>query len=115
MSPLTSQRSLPVAISFNNGSLQQAYSAAKLSLSQLHSHLGLPSYSTVSQIVSNNKLAITRESSSLSVCDACQQGKSHQLPYPNSSSVSKNPLKLIFSDVQGPESESIGRKKYYVS
>jgi hypothetical protein len=114
MSPLTSQRSLHVAISFNNGSLQQAYSVAKLSLSQLHSHLGLPSYSTVSQIVSNNKLPITRESS-LSVCDACQQGKSHQLPYLNSSSVSKNPLKLIFSDVQGPESESIGRKKYYVS
>jgi hypothetical protein len=49
------------------------------------------------------------------VCDACQQGKSHQLLYPNSSSVSREPLELIFSDVWGPAPESVGRKKYYVS
>jgi hypothetical protein len=94
---------------------KEAYSAIKLSLSQWHSHLGHPSYSIVSQIVSNNSLPISSESLNLSVCDACQQGKSHQLPYPNSSSISKNHLELIFSNVWGPSSESVGRKKYYVS
>jgi hypothetical protein len=44
-----------------------------------------------------------------------QQGKSHQLPYPNSLSISKDPLELVFFDVWGPAPESVGRKKYYVS
>ena len=50
-----------------------------------------------------------------SVCNACQQAKSHQLPFPVSSSVSHHPLELVFSDVWGPAPESVGRKKYYVS
>jgi histone deacetylase 1/2 len=49
------------------------------------------------------------------VCDACQQGKSHQLPYLVSSGVSKYPLELVFSNVWGHVPESVGRKKYYVS
>jgi histone deacetylase 1/2 len=49
------------------------------------------------------------------VCDACQQAKSHQLPYPKSTSESQFPLDLVFSDVWGPAPDSIGRKKYYVS
>jgi histone deacetylase 1/2 len=49
------------------------------------------------------------------VCDACQKGKSHQLPYPKSFSESSAPLELVFSDVWGPAVESVGRKKYYVS
>jgi hypothetical protein len=31
--------------------------------------------------------------------------KSHQLPYPKSTSVSTSPLELVFSDVWGPASE----------
>jgi hypothetical protein len=77
--------------------------------------LGHPSYSIVSQVVSNNCLPLINEQSKLLVCDACQLGKSHQLPYPNSSSVSNNPLELVFSDVWGAAPESIGRKRYYVS
>jgi hypothetical protein len=49
------------------------------------------------------------------VCDACQQAKSHQLPYPKSSSVSSHPLELIFSDIWGPAPSSVGNYKYYVS
>jgi histone deacetylase 1/2 len=49
------------------------------------------------------------------VCDACQKGKSHQLPYPKSSSVSSSPFELVFSDVWGPAPTSIGRHNYYVS
>jgi hypothetical protein len=49
------------------------------------------------------------------VCGACQQAKSHQLPYPISTSVSTQPLELVFSDVSGPAIDSVGRYKYYVS
>lgn len=49
------------------------------------------------------------------ICDACQQGKSHQLPYPKSTSVSSSPLDLVFSDVWGPAPQSVGRFNYYVS
>jgi hypothetical protein len=49
------------------------------------------------------------------VRDACQRAKSHQLPFPRSVSVSRDPLDLVFSDVWGPAPSSIGRFKYYVS
>jgi hypothetical protein len=49
------------------------------------------------------------------VCDACQQGKSHQLPLPKSVSVSKAPLELVFLDVWGPVPTSAGKHNYYVS
>ncbi len=49
------------------------------------------------------------------MCDACQQAKSHQLPYPKSSSISSVPLELVYSDVWGPATDSVGRKNYYVS
>jgi hypothetical protein len=49
------------------------------------------------------------------VCDACQQAKSHQLPYTRSDSKSSSPLELIFSDVWGPAIEFVGRYRYYVS
>ena len=49
------------------------------------------------------------------MCDACQQGKSHQLPYPTTTSVSASPIDLIFSDVWGPTPTLIGRHNYYVS
>jgi hypothetical protein len=49
----------------------------------------------------DNKLSFSKESSSESVCDACQCAKSHQLPFSRSFSVSKAPLELVFSDVWG--------------
>jgi hypothetical protein len=48
------------------------------------------------------------------MCDTCQQAKSHQLPYPTSSSTSKSPLELVFPNVWGPACESIGKNKYCV-
>jgi len=41
--------------------------------------------------------------------------KSHQLPYPKSTSISSAPLQLVFSVVWGPAPDSVGRNKYYVS
>jgi hypothetical protein len=49
------------------------------------------------------------------ICDACQQGKSHQLPYPRSTSASTSPLQFVFSDVWGPVPSSVGRKIFYVT
>ena len=80
-----------------------------------HSRLGHPSFSIVHQIVSKNNIPCDSEPNKYSICDACQQGKSHQLPYPISTSVSTVPLQLVFSDVWGPAAESVGRKQYYVS
>jgi hypothetical protein len=49
------------------------------------------------------------------VCDAFLRGKSHQLPYPKSSSCSSFPLELIFSSVWRLVIDSFGNKKYYLS
>jgi hypothetical protein len=66
-------------------------------------------------VLSNNNIPCVSDSLLESVCDACQQAKSHQLPYLTSSSTSTYPLELVFSDVWGPACESVGCYKYYVS
>jgi histone deacetylase 1/2 len=68
----------------------------------------------VQQVLRKNKIAYTPESTPY-VCDSCQLAKSHQLPYPISSSVSTVPLEHIFSDVWGPAPLSMGKHSYYVS
>jgi hypothetical protein len=80
-----------------------------------HARLGHPSSSIVRFVLSKNSLPFLSDDSLDHVCDVCQQAKSHQLPYTRSSSVSKAPLKLIFSDVWGPSYVSIENNKYYVS
>ena len=92
-----------------------AFDATKVSSSQWHSRFGHPSSSVVQQILSKNCLPFFQESNKESICDACQLGKSHQLPYPTSTSVSRKPLELVFSDVWGPALPSVGRNTYYVS
>ena len=84
-------------------------------LFQWHSRLGHPSFATVHQILSRNKLPVVGERDSKTICDSCQRAKSHQLPYPVSTSVSTKPLQLVFSDVWGPAPTSVGRHSYYVS
>lgn len=94
---------------------RQIFGAIKPSSSRWHNRLGHPAFSIVQQVVSLNNLPCSLEFNKEAVCDACQQAKSHQLPYPKSSSVSKSPLELVFSDVWGPACESVGRNKYYVT
>ena len=84
------------------------------SSSHWHRRLGHPSFTIVSQVLKENDLPFSNKEHE-SVCDACQKAKSHQLPYSSSSSVSKAPLELIFSDVWGPAPTSVGRNNYYVS
>jgi hypothetical protein len=80
-----------------------------------HNRLGHPTLPIVHRVISQNKLPCVREHHQDTLCDACQQTKSHQLTYPKSLSVSKFPLDLIFSVVWGLAPDSFGRNKYYVS
>jgi hypothetical protein len=93
----------------------EAFSAVKPSTARCHSRLGHPALPIVNQVISKNNLPCVREDRLDTICDACQQAKSHQLPYPKSSSLSESPLDLLFSDVWGPTPDSFGRNKYYVS
>jgi hypothetical protein len=71
----------------------------------------------VQRVLDDSKIAFSHEASSPTICDACQCAKSHQLPFPKSSSVSKVPLELVFSDMWGggASPSSVGKNKYYVS
>jgi len=83
-----------------SSSTAQTYHVVKPSISRWHHRLGHPSSIIVDRVIRDNNLSFSRESSP-AVCDACQQAKSHQLPYPKSTSVSSYPLELIFFRVCG--------------
>jgi histone deacetylase 1/2 len=91
-----------------SSSNKQVFSSVKPSTSLWHHRLGHPSSRVVQQVLDRHKLPFIHDSNKDHVCDACQQGKSHQLPYPKSVSVSKGPLDLIFSDVWGRAPTSVG-------
>ena len=94
---------------------RQAFGATKISPSRWHTRLGHPSLQIVQHVLRQKNPFSNHELNKEGVCDACQKGKSHQLPYPNSSSTSNAPLELIFSDVWDPARDSINKKNYYVS
>jgi histone deacetylase 1/2 len=77
--------------------------------------LGHPASSVVQRVLNLHKLSFIKGSNKEGMCDACQQGKSHQLPYPQSISVSSGVLDLVFFDVWGPAPNSVSQNKYYVS
>jgi hypothetical protein len=86
-----------------------------LSLWHWHQCLGHLSMVIVQRVLDDNKIAFSHEASSTILCDASQCAKSHQLLFPKSSSLSKSPLELVFSDVWGATPSSVGKNKYYVS
>ena len=96
-------------------SQKQVYGVNKPSSSVWHSRLGHPVFSIVNRVLRENKLSYVSNKDKDTICDSCQKAKSHQLPYPISTSISKNPLDLIFSDVWGAAPSSVGRYSYYVS
>jgi hypothetical protein len=95
--------------------VKQVFITNKTPQSRWHSSLGHPSSSIVRFVLSKNSLPFVNDVPLHCVCDACQQAKIHQLPYPKSFSTSKAPLELVFSDVWGSACVSIERNKYYVS
>jgi hypothetical protein len=93
---------------------KHAFVTIKPSSSTWHRRLGHLSSFVAQQVLRKNKLAHTPEINPY-VCDSCQQAKSHQLPYPVSTSVSTVPLEQVFSDVWGPAPASVGKHQYYLS
>lgn len=94
--------------------VKQAFVSSTISKEQCHARFGHPSSHIVQSILHLNNLPCARESR-LSVCNACQLAKSHQLPYSRSTHVSTFHLELVFSDVWGPAPQSVGGYKYYIS
>jgi histone deacetylase 1/2 len=101
-------------VSSSTGTSKQAFLTIKPSSSTWHRRLGHASSFVVQQILRKNKLSYSPEINPY-VCDSCQLAKSHQLPYPVSTSVSTVPLEQVFSDVWGPAPTSVGKHSYYVS
>lgn len=64
---------------------------------------------------SSPPLYFVSEPNRSTVCDACQQGKNHQLSYPRSFSRSIRTLDPMFSGVGSPAPTSVGKFSYYVS
>jgi hypothetical protein len=62
--------------------IKQALHVSKVSHSRWHARLGHPSSSIVRIVLGKNSLRSSIESYLDSICDACQQAKCHQLPYP---------------------------------
>jgi histone deacetylase 1/2 len=101
-------------VPLSTGSSKQAFVIIKPSSSTWHRRLGHASSFVVQQIVRKNQLSYSPEINPY-VCDSCQLAKSHQLPYPVSTSVSTVPFELVFSDVWGPAPASVSKHSYYVS
>jgi hypothetical protein len=91
--------------------IKQACSAARCPISTWHIRLGQASNRVVEQIIRMHNLVSLQKSMNNSICDACQQAKSYQLPYSNSMSNSKFPLELVYSDVWGPAPESVQQQQ----
>jgi histone deacetylase 1/2 len=81
-----------------------------------HPRLGHPSLQVVQHVLRSHELPSTHKSNKIeSICDTCQQGKSHQLPFSFSTRVTKVPLEIIYSDVWGPAQTSVSGHHFYVS
>jgi histone deacetylase 1/2 len=81
---------------------------------QWHSRLGHPATPIVQHVLHRHELPSV-SINKVVVCDACQQGKSHQLPFSLSTRVTTSPLEIIYSDVWGPGPISTSGHEYYVS
>jgi hypothetical protein len=95
--------------------IKQAFISYSACPDQWHARFGHPSSQVVRSLLSLHNLPCLQKSSMLSVCDACQLAKSHQLPYNNFIHRSTSPFELTFSDVWGPALTSVDGFKYYIS
>jgi histone deacetylase 1/2 len=101
-------------VPISTGTLKQAFATIKPSSSTWHRCLGDPSSFVVNKILKKHNISFSLEISTY-VCDPCQLGKSRQLPYPVSTSVSTVLLEQVFSDVWGPTPLSVGKHPHYGS
>jgi histone deacetylase 1/2 len=80
-----------------------------------HARLGHHAAPIVHHVLHHHELPVVSSKFPATIYDACQQGKSHQLLFSESSRAVKHPLELVFSDVWGPAQMSISGHNYYVS
>lgn len=66
-----------------------------------HRIVGHPNSRIVTQVLQSCNMFIEISNS---ICNACQLGKSHKMPFPSSSTVYSKPLELLVSDLWGPSS-----------
>jgi histone deacetylase 1/2 len=90
-------------------------SVVRASSSHWHSRLGHPATPIFHHVLRRHDLPLVSTNKEPKVCDACEQGKSHQLPFSVSNYVAKNSLELIYSDVWGHVQTSVSGHNYYVS
>ena len=95
--------------------VREVFSSVRVSSAKWHCRLGHPASPIVQHVLRQHELPIESSNKTILVCDACQQGKSHQLPFLSSTHVIKTPLELIYSDVWGPAQTSVSGHTYYVS
>jgi histone deacetylase 1/2 len=93
---------------------KQVFSGIKVSREKWHYRLGHPATPIVQHILHHRQLPSLDLHNNV-ICDACQQGKSHQLPFSLSTHVVSAPLEIIYSDVWGPAQTSVSGHTYYVS
>jgi hypothetical protein len=103
----------PIPIKNWRPSSSVALAATRVTPEVWHRRLGHPSHAIVLSVL--NKLGVKIQSHESSVCGACQQAKSHQLPFSDSTRVTTKPLELFNSDVWSPTIKYVNDYQYYVS
>ena len=61
--------------------VSRVFSGVRVSSSQWHARLGHPATPIVRHVLRRHELPSVSSNNDVAVCDACQQGKSHQLPF----------------------------------
>jgi hypothetical protein len=103
----------PIPIESWHSSSSVALAATRVTPEVWHRRLGHPSHAIVSLVLNN--LGVKGQFHESNVCGACQQAKSHQLPFSGSTRVTTKPLELVHSDVWGLAIKSVNGYQYYVS
>lgn len=76
--------------------------------------MGHPTFPVLKHILSRHHLDLSSSISSNFSCNACHCNKSHKFSFSNSTTVSTQPLQIIFSYVWTSPIDSHGGFKYYV-
>lgn len=98
----------------NKASSTLALSGVRTSLTGWHNRLAHPHESILRRLVSTFKLPIS-ENKLPEVCQSCQLGKSHKLPFSSSHVSCNRPFDLMYSDVWGPSPLfSINGSRYFI-
>ena len=101
-------------VPFSDALNKKSLTSVKASQDLWHCQLSHPSSTIVQRVLQENNLRVIASNDNSTVCNACQQAKSHQLPFSLSNNVSSSPLELVFTDVWGPALTSKGGNKCYV-